>query len=314
MTFRLVNRVRMSLSGTAGTGALTLNTAAVGFQSFSAAGMLDGDSTPYLIEDGSPVGSAWEIGQGTYHSNGTFTRDTITQSSLGGATAISVTSSAILSGTLRAQDAAAVPPASPSVVQYVNLQEVGGAGVDLTLPAAPTPGNHLLFIARGGSGVYMYNADWQQFAASGDNYSFGFGFRAVRSGDTAGPYTLGSPSASVVTDAIVIEVANFDPQSFGVAQVHQEHVGTTNLGSSTDPGIGTLGTVGNLLIVFAAGDAVTLHVNSPTMTYNITSTGMAYNSTQAFGHAVTTNEWGDFNAYVGSGTVNALVLNLSGAA
>lgn len=99
MAFRLLNRVQMSVAGTPGTGDVTLSGATTGFQSFSAAGASDGDTVPYLIEDG----NAWEIGVGTYHSSGTtFSRNTLTQSSTG--SKLSLTSAAIVSVALRGQD------------------------------------------------------------------------------------------------------------------------------------------------------------------------------------------------------------------
>lgn len=124
MSFRLLNRVRVSLTGAAGTGPVTVNTQTLGFQNFVSAGLQDGDTTPYVIEDGTPVGSTWEIGVGTWHSSGQFTRDTISQSSLGGSTPLSVSATAILSATFRAQDLSG--EASIAGLADVNLVSVTG--------------------------------------------------------------------------------------------------------------------------------------------------------------------------------------------
>lgn len=92
MAFKLVNRARMSVSGTPGTGVISVLAATTGFQSFSAAGLNNGDTFPYVIEDG----TNWEYGIATWASSGTVTRTTIEGSSAGGTTAISVSSSAIV--------------------------------------------------------------------------------------------------------------------------------------------------------------------------------------------------------------------------
>ena len=85
----LYNRARMTISNT-GTGALTLNAATDGAQTFADAGVADGDEVFYVIEDG----SNWEVGRGTYTSSGTsLARDTVYESTNADA-AISATSSA----------------------------------------------------------------------------------------------------------------------------------------------------------------------------------------------------------------------------
>jgi hypothetical protein len=82
----------MTVTGTPGTGVVTLNAASSGFQTFATAGVLDGDLVDYTIEDG----SNFECGIGQYTTSGTsLTRLKVTDSSNSGS-AISATSAAVV--------------------------------------------------------------------------------------------------------------------------------------------------------------------------------------------------------------------------
>jgi hypothetical protein len=87
----LVNRAKMTTS-TTGTGTITLGSAVEGYQTFAAAGVSDGDSVRYVIEDGT---SNWEIGSGTYTASGTTLSRTPSESSNSGS-AISLSGDAIV--------------------------------------------------------------------------------------------------------------------------------------------------------------------------------------------------------------------------
>lgn len=151
MANKLGNRVKMTVTGTPGTGTITLNSATSGFQSFAAAGIVDGDTIPYVLEDG----ANWEIGVGTYTSNAggtTLARTSITASSSGGS-AISATSSAIVmlsplaadmqSGTsanqlVRLDGSAKLPAVDGSAVTAINASNISSGTIGGARLPAPT--------------------------------------------------------------------------------------------------------------------------------------------------------------------------------
>lgn len=83
MAFVMKDRVRMT-TATTGTGAVALGAAVANaakgyYRTFAAAGVANGDTFNYVIEDG----SAWEIGLGTYTASGTVMARSLLASSTG---------------------------------------------------------------------------------------------------------------------------------------------------------------------------------------------------------------------------------------
>lgn len=82
MALRFLDRAMMR-TATAGAGTVTLGAAVLGFQTFASAGIADGDTLHYVIEDDGVTG-AWELGLGTYTAAGTtLARTTLIASSTG---------------------------------------------------------------------------------------------------------------------------------------------------------------------------------------------------------------------------------------
>lgn len=102
----LLNSARMTVSGTPGTGTITLNAAVAKYFTFAEAGAVNAAQYSYRIEENND----FEIGVGTYTSSGTtFSRDIVTGSKIGGTagtTKMTLTSAAEVMLVARAEDIA----------------------------------------------------------------------------------------------------------------------------------------------------------------------------------------------------------------
>lgn len=195
-TAKLYNLARMT-TATTGTGTITLGSAATGFISFATAGVSDGESITYAIEDGNNR----EIGRGTYTASGTTLTRSVLKSTNAGS-AINLSGSAQVFITDAAEDHIAGPSASVDS-ELVLFSGTGGA----TLKRASTTG-----ILKGASGVLSA-------ASAGTDY-------------VAPSGALGTPSSGTLTNCTGLPVAGISASTstaLGVGSIELGHASDTTI-------------------------------------------------------------------------------------
>jgi hypothetical protein len=120
----LVNRAKMD-TATTGTGTITLGSAVAGYQTFAAAGVTDGQTVRYVIEDG----TAWEIGSGVYTASGTTLSRSVLESS-NSDNAISLSGTAVVFITAIAADITNTQTATTSSTSITTIANYATASFD----------------------------------------------------------------------------------------------------------------------------------------------------------------------------------------
>ena len=103
MAFRLLDRAQMSVTGTPGTGNITLGVHTAGYQTFVQAGLNNQDTFSYSISDG----INWEYGVGTFTLATNTMLRTVGKTSAQSAIPLSLSSKAVVSACVRAEDVSA---------------------------------------------------------------------------------------------------------------------------------------------------------------------------------------------------------------
>jgi len=149
---KLLDRVKMTVTGTPGTGNITLNAAEAGFQTFAQAGAVDTNVVRYAVTDG----TGFEIGTAVLSSSATVMARTVEQSSNSN-NALNLTSSAVVFATLSAADLSgnAAPIWTTTPPSSLDLYTDGSTAV--TLAGVAIDDFPVSYSWDGHSGTTLYN-------------------------------------------------------------------------------------------------------------------------------------------------------------
>lgn len=199
---KLYNIARMT-TATTGTGTITLGSAATGFLSFAGAGVANGETVTYGIEDG----SAREIGRGVYTSSGTTLTRTVLKSTNSDA-AISLSGTAQVFITAAKEDfvgkqtiaipAAAMWPRTTNGPSTVNRELTTGGDIQIKGLAFDTTTEeaaqfYIPFPKSWDKGTVTFMAYWTNpSGASTETVSWGLSMGAYTDSDALDSTDLGT--------------------------------------------------------------------------------------------------------------------------
>ena len=194
---KLANRARVNVVA-GGTSTITLGDPVPGFLTFTAAGVNNGDTVSYVIED---VNNTWEVGAGVYSTTGpTLTRTPLNSSAGGSALAVSV--SAIVSVNALAEDFAGLASdistlQSGKMAKSANLSDLANPATARTNLGVINQSNSApaITVYKTGSGTYTVptGAKWlrvRMVGAGGGGAGGGTG--SPGNGGNGGNTTFGS--------------------------------------------------------------------------------------------------------------------------
>jgi len=291
---KLLNRAKMSVSGTPSTGNITLNAAITNYQTFAQAAV-DGDVIRYAVEDG----SNWEVGSAVLSSSATVMTRTVEESSNSN-NPVDLTSSAIVFATVSAADFEANPAPrwTTTPATSIDLANDGSTAVTLT-GIAVDESFPVRYSWDGYSGSTIYDADSlppQLASAPVINQSTGVtSLVGSSTGSNAGTYY----HRSRATDGI-----NTTTQT---TEVKLQFIPTSGMTGWYDAATSTIGTSGGqptISDISGSNNNVGLGVNSPVYS----ATGFAnkpsiYSNSTTFGNI----EFSDAN-YSGGAGVGSMYL------
>lgn len=187
---KIANRAQMTVASAPGTGTISLGSASTGFQSFSAAGFLDGDVISYVLQDG----SAFEIGQGTYSgTNLTLTRTPI-QTSNGDGSAINASASATVFNTLLAQNVGISKPDLSAFGGSLPVTLTAPANVGLLISDAPASASNPVPVTSQGTTMVAF--------AATPTVNLGSNVTLSRGGDAATPLYVSNGGVLATTPQV----------------------------------------------------------------------------------------------------------------